>query len=128
MAHFNSIARNHSKTKRHRADKEKLHKKLLDQKKRGRPPGMGGSLGKQRVSANREHRPRKIRTANDILNARSPVKKERNINPYGPGGALYDRTMSVNYDAEKEKRVRDLKERLKEIERLKMEACKENQL
>jgi hypothetical protein len=58
-------------------------------------------------------------SANDILNSKSPRKKVKEINPYAPGGPLWDRTTSVNYDPLKEKRVNDLRERLKEIERLK---------
>lgn len=70
---------------------------------------MGGSHSKTRIPGEKGLRKHRRMTADDILNAKSPTKKNATINPYGPGGALYDRTMSVNYDAAKEKRVNDLK-------------------
>lgn len=100
MAHFNSIARQGSKSKRSRAQKIVDQHKLQQLKKRGRPAG-SGQPRQPRVPGARESKPRKSMrmSADDILNSKSPKKKVKEINPYAPGGALYDRTMSINYDA-----------------------------
>ena len=75
-------------------------------KKRGRPPSSTEKSPMRPLAKPKSYYVpvQKVRpmTANDILNQKTPPKKHTNNNDHFK---CVDRTLSVNYDAQKEKRL-----------------------